>query len=56
MQDWICPPEQSYEIKRSIELGGGPGVELHVIKGANHSVQHEKTAEVLGLIRGFLAV
>ena len=48
--DWICPPKQS-EIIASRILGS----RWEKFRGANHSVHHEKNAEVIHLIRDWSA-
>ncbi|KAL1601735.1 hypothetical protein SLS60_006650 [Paraconiothyrium brasiliense] len=49
-RDWICPPKQSEIIASRI-----PGSRLEIFRGANHSVHHEKNAEVIQLIRDWIA-
>ncbi|CZR65609.1 uncharacterized protein PAC_15509 [Phialocephala subalpina] len=48
-KDWICPPDQSHLIARSI-----PKATLAIFPNANHGVHLEKNAEVLAKIRQFL--
>ncbi|WWD16322.1 hypothetical protein CI109_100748 [Kwoniella shandongensis] len=49
-RDWICPPSQS-----QIMHDGIPNSKLLVVPSANHSVHHEKNAEVIAAIRDFVA-
>ncbi|KAK8861755.1 hypothetical protein IAR55_002578 [Kwoniella newhampshirensis] len=49
-RDWICPPSQSEIIHNGI-----PNSKLLVVPNANHSVHHEKNAEVIAAIRDFVA-
>ncbi|WVF67397.1 hypothetical protein IAT40_002153 [Kwoniella sp. CBS 6097] len=48
-KDWICPPSQSEIIQRGITNS-----QLLVVPNANHSVHHEKNAEVIQAIRTFV--
>ncbi|WWD19974.1 hypothetical protein CI109_104447 [Kwoniella shandongensis] len=49
-KDWITPPTQSKIIHEGIKNS-----KLHIFPNANHSVQSEKHAEVIALIRRFLS-
>ncbi|WVQ94991.1 hypothetical protein IAU59_002083 [Kwoniella sp. CBS 9459] len=48
-KDWICPPSQSEIIHRGV-----PNSQLLIVPNANHSVHHEKNAEVIQAIRDFV--
>ena len=53
-KDWICPVEESMKIKECIESVEGGRCTVEVVKGANHSVHHEKREDVHRLTRKFL--
>ena len=46
----MFPPECQQELAAGI-----PGSQLVIIDGAGHTPQHEQTAEVIGVLRTFLA-